>query len=130
MQDLLEIVRADFAKNHIGREYDLHVAEQGFTDYARLGLPFVVSGLVIIFVTPKTDGVVEFHCMNKGDGKDLSAAVIGFLKDAAAAYETAVTYYDNPRVSNLMKFSQVPVTVTKIDAGLDKTYEARFTLRS
>lgn len=128
MFDLRHIVETDFNKNHRGRSYDCAFAFGTFQKYIDLGLLYFTTDTVLIVYNVK-NGVVEFHCVNGGSGSDLTHAINGLLEQLADSFEWAVTYYDNPRINELAKFSKYPVTVKKVDEGEDRTYEMSFDLR-
>lgn len=128
MFDLRHIVEKDFRKNHQGRSYDCALALDAFQKYIDLGLLYFTTDSVLIIYNVK-NGVVEFHCVNGGTGADLTDAINTFLTQKAEELARAVTYYDNPRINELVKFSKYPAEVKKIDEGEDRTYEMSFDLR-
>ena len=128
MFDLRHIVETDFRKNHQGRSYDCALALDAFQKYIDLGLLYFTTDSVLIIYNVK-NGVVEFHCVNGGTGADLTEAINEFLTQKADELARAVTYYDNPRINELVKFSKYPATVKKIDEGEDRTFEMSFDLR-
>ena len=125
-----EIITADYQNNHQGREYSLQHSLDSFEKYVQHGGKYFVSGNTIFLIEPKANGVVEFHTINGGDGKDLSRGINHLLKEASQYFIKAITYYDNPRINDLLSHSQFKHTVKKINQGLDKTYELVFDLRS
>lgn len=128
MQTLIDVVSADFKKNHQGRSYDCAFVHENFEKYVNLGLLYFRTERVIIIYNI-VDGQVEFHCMNGGNGADLTSAINEFLSKIALKYQRAVTYYDNPRINELVKYSKYPAEVVRIDRGEDKTFEMSFDLR-
>ena len=128
MFDLRRIVDADFAKNHNGRSYDCAFAHNVFRKYIDTGLPSVNTESVLIIYNDRA-GVIEFHCVNGGSGEDLTTAINDFLTQCSRDYDRAVTYYDNPRINELVRFSKYPATIAQIDGGEDRTYEMSFDLR-
>lgn len=126
--DLRRIVEADFSKNHQGRSYDCAFAHHAFREYIDLELPAFSTDSVLIIYNDRC-GVIEFHCVNGGTGEDLTTAINHFLTECSRDYERAVTYYDNPRINELVKYSKYPATIQKIDDGEDRTYEMSFDLR-
>lgn len=128
MFDLRHIVETDFRKNHQGRSYDCAFALNAFQKYIDMGLMYFTTETVMIVYNVK-NGVVEFHCVNGGTGADLTEAINTFLTQKADELSRAVTYYDNPRINELVKFSKYPATIKKIDEGEDRTYEMSFDLR-
>ena len=128
MLNLRQIIEVDFNRHHLGREYTLEQTIEAYEKYVELGLGVVVANNVALNYSAK-DSTVEFHCMNAGSGADLTKSINDFLKSVSDKYDRAVTYYDNPRINDLVKYSYFPAKVTQIDAGLDKTYELSFDLR-
>ena len=124
-----DIIARDFAKNHQGREYDEAHAHRVFDQYAAGGGKFLHLGNVLIFVTPLSLNCVEFHCMNGGTGAELTEAVNTALGQLSSHFDFAFTYYDNPRINAMMKFRKYPVEVSCINDGIDRTFEARFSLK-
>ena len=123
------IVDVDFEKNHQGREYDLKYAHQMVDDYITSGNKLFITDKVLIRCEPLLDNTVKFHCMNAGNGADLTSAVNDLMKVLSTRYSWAVTYYDNPRINDLVKYVNFSTLITKIDEGVDKTYEMKFDLR-
>ena len=128
MKSTTEIIAADFSKNHQGRSYDCTYVQDIFAKYAELGLLYFRTDSVMIVYEVK-DGCVEFHCMNGGTGADLTSAINRFLEDMSQEFDVAATYYDNPRINELVKYSKYPATVRRIDGGEDRTFEMTFNLR-
>ena len=128
--DLRQIVVADLRKNYQGRNVDEDAAVATYQKYIDLGkLVFVHLNVLIVYEVIGTDGI-EFHCVNGGSGKDLTDAINSLLRSLSENYEWAVTYYDNPRINDLVKYSYFPATIDKIDDGLDRTYQMCFDLRT
>lgn len=126
--DLSRVVVADLRKNYEGRGFDRASVQLAFEEYIRRGLPyFCVDSVLIVYNV--ADDAVEFHCVNGGTGADLTAAINDFLTVQSSNFDRAVTYYDNPRINELIKFSKFPAQVKRIDGGEDRTYEMSFDLR-
>lgn len=123
------IVDIDFERHHQNREYDIKFAHKMVDDYIASGNKLYYSPNVLIRYEPLLDGVVKFHCMNAGSGADLTQTINDLLKSLVGKFDRAVTYYDNPRINEIVKFSALPARVNKIDQGKDKTYEMWFDLR-
>ena len=123
------IVDIDFQRHHRNREYDLKFAHELVDRYIASGNKLYLTENVLIRYEPLCEGVVKFHCMNAGSGEDITNAINGLLKSLIGQFDRAVTYYDNPRINEIVKFSALPAAVNKIDAGVDKTYEMWFDLR-
>ena len=125
--EIASILTADFHKNHQGRSYSLGHVLSTFDRYVEIGGRYFVSDNVVIVYEDRR-GVCEFHCFSGGSGKDLTNAINTFLSAINVEYERAATYYDNPRINEISHYSVFPVSVQKIDAGEDKTYEMVFIL--
>lgn len=125
--DVIAILTADFHKNHQDRVYSLDHVLSTFEKYVGIGGKAFFSKNVII-VYKDTDGECEFHCFSGGSGKDLTEAINTFLSAMQVEYARAVTYYDNPRINEISKYSIFPTLVRKIDEGEDRTYEMGFIL--
>lgn len=123
------IVDIDFAKNHQNREYDLEYAHKMVDNYIASGNKLFICNKVLIRCEPLLDSTVKFHCMNAGTGADLTSAVNDLMKSLSGSYDWAVTYYDNPRINDLVKYVNYPTIISKIDEGVGKTYEMKFDLR-
>ena len=67
--------------------------------------------------------------LNAGSGADLTNAINSLLKSLPKQFITGVTYYDNPRINELAKFSYFPATIERIDGGKFKTYKMSFDLK-
>jgi hypothetical protein len=126
--DLRHIVVADLHRNYQGREFTEKYAIDMVNDLMILGQIFEAPNVLIRF-EKESDNTVVFHCMNAGSGKDLTDAINSLLKALPDQYTKGVTYYDNPRINELIKYSYFPATVDKIDAGIDRTYRMNFDLR-
>jgi hypothetical protein len=79
--------------------------------------------------TDEGDGLLEFHCMNAGTGKDLVEGLNQLLEYAAKHYTKAVTFYDNDKVNVLAKHAHFKTEISKIDGGTDKTYRMYLNLQ-
>ena len=128
LDDLKRIIEIDFKRHHLGRDYSLEYAIESYMKYVSMGLGVVVANNVAINYSAE-GSTVEFHCMNAGTGEDLTKSINDFLKSISGKYDRAVTYYDNPRINDLVKYSYFPAQFSKIDKGEDKTYELSFDLR-
>jgi len=124
--NLRDIATKNFQKNYQDRDFDLDYAIDYLEKYR--GMLFHKENVVIRYA-PIDDTTIEFHCMNAGNGKDLTEAINELLQSLSAGYDRAVTYYDNPKINELVQYSHFPTCVEKIDAGVDRTYEMRFDLR-
>lgn len=124
------ILSVDFQANHQGRAYDLPEVSYLVSLWIEAEMPVFCTENVMFMVQEQVPEIAEFHSVNGGTAKDLSAGVNKLLAALALHYEFACTYYDNPRVNDLLKHADFPVTCTRLDAGQDRTFEAKFNLRS
>ena len=124
--NLWDIATVNFQKNYQGRSFDVEYAYDFLEKYQG---PLFSTDYVLIRYEQVDDSTVEFHCMNAGGGKDLTEAINELLQSLATRYTRAVTYYDNPKINDLVPYSYFPTSVEKIDDGIDRTYEMRFDLR-
>ena len=123
------IIRADHQKNHSDREYDADYVLKAFGLYVQMGGQYFQQGNVVI-VLRESDGVLEFHCLNGGDGRDLTGAINAMLDKYRTSFHRAVTYYDNPRINELIRYSKFPAYWERVDMGVDATYRMSFDMRS
>lgn len=123
-------MEADYALNHSHREYKLPYVKKVMEGWKEAGGAMYYADKVIFTLREQTPSILEFHSINGGDARDLTAAVNRMLTAVRPYYYIAATYYDNPRVSALLKHSKFTVTCGCINGGEDRTYEAKFDLRS
>ena len=126
--DLRHIVVTDFNRHYRDSEYIQDYALKLVDDLIEAGQIFEAENVLIRFSVKDKFGI-EFHCMNAGSGKDLTNAINSLLRSIPDQFDWAVTYYDNPRISELAKYSYFPVSIRKIDEGAYRTYEMYFDLR-
>lgn len=129
-REVRDIIKADYQKNHSGREYSVNTVLKIFDNLEKVKYSANRYGSVVIVHTPYDQDTIEFHCTNGGDTKDLIEAVNQFNKEMSEVYTWSVTFYDNPKINELLKHSFCPSEFKKIDKGIDETYEAKFRLRS
>lgn len=123
------IIDADLANNYVGRDYDPRTVRAAFDLYKARGGQFRASEQTIIFYKTQDAKTVEFHTMNAGTGVELAEFVVTFLRDMAAEFAQAVTYFDNEKITQLLKYSPCRVELDRIDEGEDRTFRAKFYLR-
>ena len=123
MMDYKEIIQRDVLRNYPDRKIDASSAIENFEKYREMGGAYFSTEKTIIVLKCIGDSTVEFHAMNGGNGLDLTQAVNSMLEKLSVNYEKVVTYYDNPRISELSKYGLYAITVKKIDEGMDRTYE-------
>jgi hypothetical protein len=128
--EVAKIIERDYELHHQGRAYGVDRVLQVFNNLSLINYSAKKYGSVVIAYTKLDDAHVEFHCHNAGNTNDLISAVNQFNKDSAEDYAWSVTYYDNPKINALLKHSLCPCEFAQIDQGEDRTYEAKFRLRS
>jgi len=127
--EVREIISTDYQKNHQGREYSLDRVFKVFKNLELVDYSASKYHHVVIVHTPVDQDTIEFHCTNGGSAEDLISAVNQFNKEMSKDYQWSVTYYDNPKINDLLSHSYCPSEFTKIDRGIDNTYEAKFRIR-
>jgi hypothetical protein len=128
---LRDILRADFGKNGsamAGRvSVDDYIA--GFEAYVSKGGLIFLAGKMFVAYKSAPDEV-EFHCVNGGSGTDLTNGLNQFLAWASTLFVRAVTYYDNPKNSELLaRYIDFPSVVEQADDGLYRTFRATIKIR-
>lgn len=124
-----EIIMADHKKNHANRSYSAQHAHEVFKKYVAMGESHQIVGKTMFLFHAVDKDTAEFHSINGGNSGDLVVGVNQFLQKLAHDFKQAVTYYDNPRVSELAVHGHYPHSIRKIDRGIDRTYELSFDLR-
>jgi hypothetical protein len=132
MQDITHlrpIIEADYLKHYTGRGLTPEQLWGQFVRYAWNGGKWFETDKVVIMHKDLAPGVAEFHCMNAGDGRDITVAVNTLLQQLSVDHFRAVTYYDNPRISEISKYSNFPAEVQRVDKGIDATFQMTFDLK-
>jgi len=124
-----EIISADYRTNHQGREYSQQQAQAVFQKYLQNGGKHVVFGRTMFLIKPLDRSTVEFHTINGGNEVDLVNGVNQLMQVLSQHFSRAVTYYDNPRINDLLVHASFPHSAHKVDQGRDRTYELIFDLR-
>lgn len=124
-----EIIAADYQNNHAGRQYSAQYAHDIFKKYVASGESYLVVGRTMFLFHAVDQDTAEFHSINGGNAEDLVHGVNQLLHALSKHFSKAVTYYDNPRVSDLASQGEYPYSIRKIDQGMDRTYELTFNLR-
>lgn len=129
--ELHRIIEADYLKNHQGREYSCAQVKSIMDKWVAMGkFLFCAKGVFFMGEEGEDPDTFEFHSCNGGEGRDLTEGINRLLESLAPHYQLAVTFYDNPRVSELARFIKYPSTVTRIDEGQDRTFAMHFNLRT
>lgn len=129
-EELQQIVEADYNLNHQGRDYAVEDVQRLLKAWVSRGKPLFCAPRVAFSLVEPEPRVLEFHSINGGSARDLSAGVNTLLKVAAGHYDVAVTFYDNSRVSALLKHSAFPADCKYIGQGEDRTFQATFNLKA
>jgi hypothetical protein len=124
------IIEADYKKNHAHRAYSLEHVKNVFSNHVKNAGKYMEFKRTLILYEIKKDNVLEFHCLNAGNAKDLISSVNKFLRIFSKEFLVAATYYDNPKLNNFVTDIEFPTFVKKIDDGEDRTYAMIFDLRS
>jgi hypothetical protein len=128
--ELEQIICKDYQKNHQGREYTVDTVLKVWQNLESVDYRARRYGAVAIVHKPYNEDTVEFHCTNSGTALDLVCAVNEFNKEMSVSYTYSITFYDNPKINELLQQSLCPSEFTRVDRGIDETYEAKFWLRS
>lgn len=128
--EALDIVKVDCIKNYPGCDNDPWEVIKNFEVNSGNGHAFFKFEKVIISYEAVGPEAVEFHCANGGNSRDLVAAVSEALTRFSEQYSTAVTFYDNPRITELLHLQPYASQCTRIDGGHTRTFKAEFNLRS
>lgn len=126
MKDIRQILTEDLAKNYGGFAMTVDAYFDNLIHGSRNGHDIVRFGDTLI-LTKKIEGNgVEFHCINGERAADLMSNVQKYIDDLSEqGFDYAVTFYDNPRINNLIMQLKQPSEIKKIDDGLFRTYEAK-----
>jgi len=120
---LKEIIFADWKKHYADREISAEFLWESFVKYCNRGEVFFTTEKVVTILKYVGNNTIEFHCMNGGNGKDLTEAVNLLTNKLSDKYDKAVTYFDNPRISEFVKYSDFPAEVKEVNLGTDMKYE-------
>jgi hypothetical protein len=127
-EDIKAIVTNDYFKNHSNSGRSLREHLRLFSSYIESGGEFYQAENAIFRYEIEPDKTVLFHSMNGGNGVDLSNGINEFLKNMSSEYKRAITYYDNPKINELARFSEFPTHITLVNGGKDMTYLMVFDL--
>jgi len=125
MKDIRQILSEDLAKNYAGFAVTVDDYFNGLMNAPKTGNFVVRQGDTLILSKKIKKNGIEFHCINGERAKDLVINVQKYLDDLKeSGYDYAVTFYDNPRINDLIVQFTYPSEIKKIDDGLFRTYEA------
>jgi hypothetical protein len=123
-----DILTRDLVRNYSPEDQNVNIIEQ-FEQYQHSGGLYKVYDKTIIIYHQSEDKVVEFHTSNAGTGTELVLAVQHFLNYAKTKdFNTAVTYYDNPKINDLFPHLTMTSSTEKINDGKHRTYETKVNL--
>ena len=126
---LQEIIYADFDKHYQDRGLTAEDLWEGFKKYRDRGEAFTATDKVITLLKYVGNDTIEFHCLNGGNGKDLVYAVNLLTNKLSDKYDIAVTYFDNPRLADFIKYSDFEINVQEVNLGRDMKYELTIWLK-
>lgn len=129
-EEMVRILEEDHRKNHVGRAYDCAFTTKLVMLWKGNGGMLFCAENLLFTIQEQTPTTVEFHVANAGTPRYLFRGMDRLLTALAPHYEYAATYYDSPRVSAVAKHLSFPAIITRIDAGEDRMFEAKFKLRS
>ncbi len=129
-EELDSIIERDYALNHSQRDYSCETVKLRVAAWMCDGRPLFCAERTAFILEFPSKQICEFHSINGGTAQQLTAGVQKLLEFLSAYYPYAVTYYDNPRVNDLLKHVGFVSESHRIDAGEDRTFEAIFYLRS
>jgi len=125
MKDIRQILSEDLAKNYAGFAMTVDAYFDGLMNSPKTGNFVVRQGDTLILTKKIEDNGIEFHCINGERAKDLVVNVQKYLDDLKSqGFDYAVTFYDNPKINELIKQLSHPSEIEKIDDGLFRTYKA------
>lgn len=125
MKDIRQILSEDLAKNYAGFAMTVDAYFDGLMNSPKTGNFVVRQGDTLILTKKIEDNGIEFHCINGERAKDLVVNVQKYLDDLKSqGFNYAVTFYDNPKINELIKQLSHPSEIEKIDDGLFRTYKA------
>jgi hypothetical protein len=122
---LREIVEKDLEKNYKGRGFSLADAAASFKARVDEGEKPYRAGNTIFMTKELGDGGVEWHTINPEPSDQLIRNVTAyFLRLREGKYKYATTYYDNPKINDLIKKTIFPVKIERVNDGEDRTYRS------
>lgn len=125
MKDIRQILSEDLAKNYAGFAMTVDAYFDGLMNSPKTGNFVVRQGDTLILTKKIENNGIEFHCINGERAKDLVINVQKYLDDLKnQGFDYAVTFYDNPRINELIAQLTHPSEIEKIDDGLFRTYKA------
>ena len=125
MKDIRQILSEDLAKNYAGFAVTVDDYFDNLMNAPKTGNTVVRHGDTLILTKKIENNGIEFHCINGERAKDLVVNVQKYLDELKdQGYDYAVTFYDNPRINDLIVQFTYPSEIKKIDDGLFRTYQA------
>ena len=124
--DIDQIIIKDYQQNNPNPSESLDDVLRAFVAYANAGGLYFVTDRVLIVYAFTAQRVCVFHCCNGGNGTDLTNAVNAFLDSVQGQCDHAATFYDNPAINDLVKYTKYPGIVQLANGGRDHTYALTF----
>jgi hypothetical protein len=124
-----ELLKKDCVKNHSDIELSFDQAVNIILDAVVKGQTLQRFGNTMFLCKPHSATGLEFHSINADNGSELSKNFKQLIEKAKSlGYKYIITFYDNPKISELLKVSGVDVEIKHIDQGKYNTYQmiARF----
>lgn len=120
-----EIIEKDLAKNYKGRGVTLAQSVASVKDRIDEGEKPYRAGNTIFMTKDLGDGGVEWHTINPEPSAQLvKNATAYFLQLQGEGYKYATTYYDNPRINDLITQTIFPAEIQRVNEGQDRTYRS------
>lgn len=120
-----EIVEKDLEKNYKGRGITTSDAAASFKARIDEGEKPYRAGNTIFMTTDLGDGGVEWHTINPEPSAQLvKNATAYFLQLREEGYKYATTYYDNPKINELITQTIFPAKIERVNEGEDRTYRS------
>ncbi len=120
-----EIVEKDLEKNYKGRGITLSDAALSFKERVDQGEKPYRAGNTIFMTKDLGDAGVEWHTINPEPSAQLVKNVTAyFLRLRDEGYKYATTYYDNPKINELITQTIFPAKIERVNEGEDRTYRS------
>jgi hypothetical protein len=124
-----ELLKTDCIKNHSDIELSFDQAVNIILEAVVKGQTLHRFGNTMFLCKPHSTTGLEFHSINADKGEQLLENFKQLMeKVKSLGYAYATTFYDNPRISELLKNSGHDIEIKRLDQGKYNTYQmiARF----
>jgi len=124
-----ELLKADCLKNHSDIALSFDKAVDIILEAIVKGQTLLRFGNTMFLCKPHSATGLEFHSINADKGDQLLENFKQLVEKAKSlGYKYLITFYDNPKISELLKVSGVDTEIKRIDQGKYNTYQmiARF----